>query len=569
MSLYLILIFFIWLTYLILISRAIYKKNTIVLCLLIASILLAGYLINMEQAGQTVYGGLVGDNSFQVALLNNVIHGNYFGDYYQKSSPLDYPPLFFWFLGTIARWLHLDAIKAWRLFPLLLLPLLPLLFYKMGEILGGKEVALWTCLGALGIGAITTNTGFFGVTRVYATWGIVALALGKPYEMLSAFLLLYWLLDVRLREFSTGKLYFLKNFAFGGMIALMYYPFLLPGLLALILEYGKEKSWTKRENILKTAFSFFLGVFLLSAPFWGVVLYSFLNLPHGPNYRTHYIALWHFDPVGYTLGLGYGGGLFLFGLLAIWRLWKQGIKSPGYLLLSVYGLVGINFLTYPLFGLSWLPAKWMEFLLVFFAGLAGKGLKEFVDEKLYFRRNFFMLVLSASLLPTPLIWNIFTDFNFLPNKPLISVSYQIVKETGKVLDNESPVVLATPPVAFVLPAISQWSLYLAPNIHYAGVFSNYQSNLRKVLSLEQLDGAKIEKSLREMGIQVLVLQKQDSAYRLYFHTRSRPVALWTSELWPYPYESISLLPSVFSSPAFIKTFENEEYVVFVVRSASY
>ena len=81
MSLYLILIFFIWLTYLILISRAIHKKNTIVLCLLIASILPAGYLINMEQSGQTVYGGLVGDNSFQIALLNNVIHGNYFGDY--------------------------------------------------------------------------------------------------------------------------------------------------------------------------------------------------------------------------------------------------------------------------------------------------------------------------------------------------------------------------------------------------------------------------------------------------------------------------------------------------------
>ncbi len=150
----------------------------------------------------------------------------------------------------------------------------------------------------------------------------------------------------------------------------------------------------------------------------------------------------------------------------------------------------------------------------------------------------------------------------------MSASYQIVKETGKVLDDESPIVLATPPVAFVLPAISEWNLYLAPNIHYAGVFSNYQSNLQKVLSLEGLDGPDIEKSLREMGIRVIVLQKQETDSRLYFHTRSRPAILWTSELWPYPYESISFSPSVLSSPAFIKTFENEEYVVFAVRSTS-
>ncbi len=436
MRLYLGLVLCVWGTYAVLARKAIQQRNSRVLCLILASVLPAAYLLGMQSSGQIVYGGLLGDNSFQIALLNNVIHGNYFGDYYQKALPLDYPPLFFWVLGTLSRWLHLDAITAWRLFPVALLALWPFLFFQAGKKLGDEETAIWVCIGALGIGAL--NTRFFGFTLPQRDWGTFSLALNKPYEMLSAFFLLDWILECGIRQFALNKRNLFKTFVTGGSVALLYYPFLVPGAFTLILEYWREKSRIVRKNILQTGLVLLFGALLLGSLFWGMIVYGFLNFPHGANYRTDYIALWHFDPTGYTIGLGYGGGLFLFGLLTVWRLWKQDVKAPGYLLAGIYALVGVNFLTYPLFHFFWLPAKWMEFLVVFFGVLAGKGLKEFVEDRFHSRRVFILVLISVFIVPSPINWNVFTDpLNLFPGEQagLLETSRQIATETEKVLDN--------------------------------------------------------------------------------------------------------------------------------------
>ncbi|MEJ5241526.1 MAG: hypothetical protein WHS87_10050 [Anaerolineales bacterium] len=328
MQVYLALTVYVWITYAVLVWKAIQRRNARFLCLTLAFILPVTYLLGIQSSGQIVYGGLIGDNSFQISLLNNVIHGNYFGDYYQKVTPLDYPPLFFWLLGTLSRWSHLDAITAWRLFPLVLLALWPFLLFQLGKKLGNEETAIWISAGALGIG--TLNTRFFGFTLPQRDWGIFSLTLNKPYEILAAFLLLNWIIQASISKFKLNKINFVKIFLTGGIIALLYYPFLAPGALALILEYWREKSCVLRRNILQTSLAFLSGAFIFGLPFWGTIAYGFINFPSGANYRTHYIALWHFDPTGYTVGLGYVGGLFIFGLLSVWRLWKQDIKTPGY-----------------------------------------------------------------------------------------------------------------------------------------------------------------------------------------------------------------------------------------------
>ncbi len=221
----------VWGAYAVLVRKAIRQRNGRVLCLILASVLPAAYLLGMQSSGQIVYGGLLGDNSFQIALLNNVIHGNYFGDYYQKALPLDYPPLFFWVLGTLSRWLHLDAITAWRLFPVALLALWPFVFFQTGKKLGDEETAIWVCIGALGIGAL--NTRFFGFTLPQRDWGTFSLALNKPYEMLSAFFLLDSIIECGIRQFALNKRNLFKTFVTGGIVALLYYPFLMPGVLTL------------------------------------------------------------------------------------------------------------------------------------------------------------------------------------------------------------------------------------------------------------------------------------------------------------------------------------------------
>ncbi len=120
----------------------------------------------------------------------------------------------------------------------------------------------------------------------------------------------------------------------------------------------------------------------------------------------------------------------------------------------------------------------------------------------------------------------------------------------------------------MLPTISQWSLYLSPNIHYAGVFSSFDQHLRRVLALKEAPQEELASSLRGMGVQAIILQKGPSAYTLSFHARSRPLTIWTPDPWPYPYETLSFSSAAFSSADFLKTFENDEYVVFVIGDAS-
>ncbi|MEJ5241525.1 MAG: hypothetical protein WHS87_10045 [Anaerolineales bacterium] len=213
----------------------------------------------------------------------------------------------------------------------------------------------------------------------------------------------------------------------------------------------------------------------------------------------------------------------------------------------------------------------MEFLIVFFGMLAGLGLKDFIESNLISYKKFIIILIFVVLIPNPINWNVFTDpINLSPGEQtyLLQASREIVTETEKILSTKTPLVLATPPIAFIIPTISQWSLYLSPNIHYAGIFSSFDQHLQKILALKYIPPGKLVSSLRDMGIQAIILKKEESAYTFSFHVRSRPLTIWTPDPWPYPYETLSFSPTAFLSSEFIKTFENDKYIVFAISNTS-
>ena len=67
----------------------------------IGALLSATYLYNIQSA-QTVYYGLVSDQSFQTAYTATIMRGHLLGDCYDWQLAAHYPPLFFWVSGLVA-----------------------------------------------------------------------------------------------------------------------------------------------------------------------------------------------------------------------------------------------------------------------------------------------------------------------------------------------------------------------------------------------------------------------------------------------------------------------------------
>ena len=102
----------------------------------------------------------------------------------------------------------------------------------------------------------------------------------------------------------------------GTFLLLDYYPFFFL-LLAIVGVYGLlEKDTAIRSRIKAFGVAIGSGV-IFSAPFWFPYAYSYFIGPHDPNYRVSYIALSHFDPTLYTVGLGYFGSLFWLGFYTL------------------------------------------------------------------------------------------------------------------------------------------------------------------------------------------------------------------------------------------------------------
>lgn len=525
-------------------------------CLTFSSALLVTLFFAWKMAQTNVYGGVLGDNSFHIAHVNTVIYGNYLGDYYEKNQPGDYPPLYFWIVGTVSRWLNWTAIQGWRNLSILVLIFLPVLVFRTGLHLGNPRTGMWTCITFFGLGAFNMHY-FISPER---NWGNLSLALQKPHELLAALLALMWLIEYQKKNENL----IFRSFVYGGLITLLYYPYTLPGLAALVFD----GIFNKQQKSLINSFFFLLGGIVLSLAFTLPIIATSLQSGIVQSPRIDYIALWHFDPTLYTIGRGLLGLPFFLSIFALYQTHKTGsLRLLSYALITVYSFIAANYFIYFLLEKSFLIAKWSEYLSVVFGILGGKGL-EIITEKLNKRQTLLIWLGGLFLLPNPLIWNPLTDAGFRADEQqqrYLQDAQKIVEAVDKRLeDYEIPTVLASPPIAFVLPEIANWRMYLSPNIHYAGLFSSHRKNVAKLAELSQnMSPGNFREFIKAENINVLILENHDSEYVLRFHRSSRPATIWTVDPWPYPYEKIRFRAELFLS--FVKIFQNSEYVVFTLR----
>ncbi len=237
-------------------------------------------------------------------------------------------------------------------------------------------------------------------------------------------------------------------------------------------------------------------------------------------------------------------------------------------ILACYVLVLASFIAYPIAHISLLPAKWSQFLLVAFGILAGKGIRD-LSEKVQrrFVNQFYVYALLLLITPSPLLWNVFTDQNLQvasADAQLIAQTNSMITSSEAALENKTLTVLANAPVAFAIPTLCQWQLYLAPNIHYSNPLAPFGDHAGRVRGLTNVSSPDdMEQSIRSMGVDVLIMNKDGDFFILWVPRDTSRDSILTANIWPFTHDAIRVQSARFESGYFEKVYEDDAFVVIV------
>jgi len=546
-------------------------------CLPMASLLSLTYALNMWQTSYrhdgVPYSGYQSDASFSISYVNNVIHGNYFGDFYDKHVPSHYPPLYFWLLGTTARLLGTDAVSIWIGAPLLVLAVLPFIVFWVGRAIGGDGVGFYACFAFFALGNAIISYIFPGREFPPMFW-----AIHKPYELIAALIALAWFVDVirateTNRDTARGRYAVLvRQGIVGGLIFLLYYPWFGIAAGALLCFLFVERIRDRRPVLWKLrhlAMVCFLSL-LVAAPFWVPFVSALLQSERDPNHGWHFITLGFFDVTRVTIGLGYCGALFFLGAYGIAERWRShrialGIGVLGTLLYCWYFS---SYVTWPLLHTGFLSAKAVMFLFVtmcFGTAFALESLGRRPSLKPILANPFLLSLCSLALLPTFVQWNARTDQRLARAAGSFPAQVrELVQGVGG--EKTELTALASARIAFELPAVSRIRLFLSPNIHYSNPLARFEHRARLVRGLERLESSALSARLVALGIHLLVLDKdKDGSLSLPIQTLSLHTSLFESSSL-YHNEKVTFARPQFSAHDFGKILEDDQIVAFVVKT---
>ncbi|HET6845882.1 MAG TPA: hypothetical protein VFH29_03555, partial [Anaerolineales bacterium] len=233
-----------------------------------------------------------------------------------------------------------------------------------------------------------------------------------------------------------------------------------------------------------------------------------------------------------------------------------------------YVMILSTFVLYPLAGVSFLPQKWSEFLMVALGILAGRGLQISIERLPRQPSRFLVLALLLIFIPSPLTWSHLTDDELASgarDQQLVAVAREIVSACEAVAGQQAFTALSTPPLAYVLPDVSQWGLYIAPNIHYATPLAQHKLRAAQVEQLGSADTpAGLSGMVREMGINLLVLGTGEDAFTLEVDQEPRASSLLSGA----SRQSIVVrIPThLLAAPYFARVYDNGQSSAFLVLS---
>jgi hypothetical protein len=232
---------------------------------------------------------------------------------------------------------------------------------------------------------------------------------------------------------------------------------------------------------------------------------------------------------------------------------------------SCYVMILATFVLYPLTGLSLLPQKWSEFLIVALGVLSGRSLQMLIARLPRQPGRFLVLAVLLIFIPSPLSWNRLTDTGLgsaALDRRLIAVAREIVGACQPPAEAHEFTVLSTPAVAYALPAVSNWRLFVAPNIHYATPLAMHKLHASEVQQLGAADTpASFGRAVQALGIDLLVFEKGQTDLLLEVDHEARTSSLLSGTAR----QSLVLrvAPQLLAAPFFTRVYEDEHFVAFL------
>lgn len=322
---------------------------------LIASLSISSSYLIMALPLQKMFWGNSGDEMFIAAFLTNVIHGNYFTDFYYLGLPTFYPPLYFWITGTIARFFTTNAITAskvgisgtlllwfigthyWKKLAQKTIPALKESFYK--------SPWFWTLIPVLYFLVLDFDTIML-----------------KPYETVTALWVCLWVVFFSsfIERTNRNKEYisFLFLGISGGLLFLTFYFWwfiIIPAMFVLAFMSSEKKRSLLDIMIIGTM------MFAVASPY---IIPLFLSYRSGiENWQGNFFVPEDFSTFMPFAIISWKSLLYLVGLVGLFLFWnRKPIKTAAIVLLCAFAYQFANIIHFLIGGKSQVAGKPFLFL---------------------------------------------------------------------------------------------------------------------------------------------------------------------------------------------------------------
>lgn len=237
--------------------KRIEKDNSAIsISLFLFCITLLGLFLRIQYLQKSDF--VINDGGMFYAMILDLQKNNYilpvFTSYNQSQIPYAYPPLSFYSGAFLNQFLHIDLITIFRVYPLFFNVLsIPAVYFLVKEITRINRQALLA-------------TAFYSILLSSYEWLISGGGLTRsPAHTLFIIALTLYLVFLRTRRWRwlilstiTAVLMILHHIEYGWIFVLSF----------LLFSTGSLQF----KDFVKTAFIYFLGIGLITAPYWGTVL---------------------------------------------------------------------------------------------------------------------------------------------------------------------------------------------------------------------------------------------------------------------------------------------------------
>lgn len=530
------------------------KKQRSIIYVILCTMVFMGIYYVLSKNIQTFFWGSKGDELFIGAFFTRVLHGQPFNDLYYSGLPPFYPPLYFWVSGLVAKLFTSSSVVTGKI-------------GVLGSIIVwffGSYVFQWIYWKKESVKIKVASSPWFWITlpAIYFIWLDFNEIITKPYETVSAILLIIWIglfsHHIAHRTLNTESYLF---FGITGGILFLTYHFwwfiIIPTLFTLALVSGQR-------SVVKNMFSVFaIGIIMaiIASPY---LIPLFLSFQGGvENWQAIHMVPSDFKVFMPWLSFSIKGALAFLGLIGLVAFRKQPfVKASVIVLIYTYIWQLINFIIFLTSGRPVHSSKPYLFLGGVALMVGASYVLFWVYESYMYKVNSGKNKVVVSIFVFIALSRVF----FFLNDPAIATQLELNTQEPKgqylagviestVPDYKDRIWLSSgfPELNLFIPL----NYYLAHNAHFSHQASRYMERLKKVQSVEAFKTPEEFNTLmNELNVNSLLLFKdnQKNSFTLFYRIDNFPDGSKGIE--------VNLNPTLIDT-SWNKVYSNSEWDIFI------